>query len=434
MNYKMKKSYIMPVIAAALLATGCSKEEPFAGSGDASTGQFLKSALAVEVNSDDFTYTRADASVEDFIVVFKREGQEEPAAHFRYGDMPEVVTLPVGKYTCTAYFGQNHEAEWESPYFFGKSQEFAINPLEITSYVEPIECGLENIKVTVDFDQALRERMSADSSVEVKVGSSSALRFGLTEADARKAGYFMHSDEITLVAVFDGKVDGGDIHEVKSLENIRKGAHYKINFKLHQGTDSEFSGDAEIGGLTVDASVDVDDLNRSVSLGQEDLLDDSERPLEGDEPGKDDPKPDDPAQPDDPASPKPTIEAVAPVDLTIVNNGNELESCVLNIHSSHPDGITQLYCDIDSPVLTQEVLQEFTLDTHLDLVDTPEGLQDGLSSLNLPYLVGGEHDVVFDISRFLAILASISEGQENRFVITVGDANGTTVANLRIKF
>ena len=429
----MKKSYILSLCAAAILATGCSKEDPF-GTGSEGEGQFLKSALAVDLNPEgvEYTRTRAEADVEDFNVIFTKEGEEQPTVKYRYGDMPEVVTLPAGTYTCTATYGENRNAEWESPYFLGVSQKFEILPMEITSYVEPIICNLENIKVTVDFDQALRNRMSADSYVEVKVGTGSSLKYTVEEANAAKAGYFMHSEEISLVAVFHGTIDGAAIVETKSMTDIRKGAHYNINFKLHNGSESDIVGDADLD-LSVDASVTVVDVNRNVSLGEEELLDDSERPKESDPSsgGTEDPQP---GPGEDPKAQAPTITAQPPVDLNIVNDGTKLESCILNIHSDHENGITELVCDIYSPALSKEELQEFGLDTHLDLVNTPEEMQSGLQTLGLPYLVEGQKDVVFDISNFITILGSISEGQENQFVITVKDANGSCTKTLKIKF
>lgn len=435
----MKKSYILPLIASAIIATGCSKENPFDGMSSGSEGQFLKSALSVDINADGFEVrsSRADANVNDFTVIFNREGDAQPAAKYKYGEMPEIVTLPAGSYTVTATYGENRLADWDSPYFLGVSQKFAVEPYEITSYVEPIECKLENIKVTIDFDKSLRDNMTADSYVEVKVGSSTSLNYGIAEADAAKAGYFMHQDEITLVAVFHGTVGGNKITETKSMQNIIKGAHYKITFKLHQDSDSEFNGDAD-GDIEVDASVTVEDVNRNVSLIEDEPMDDNERPQEGENPGQGGNDSDDPNNPgtgdNPPAENAPTITADAPVNLDIVNDGYALTSCVLHINSSHEKGITGLVCDIKSPALTSDDLKDFGLDTHLDLVNTPQSMQEGLETLGLPYSVGGQNYVKFDISRFITILASVAEGYENSFELTVTDGNGSCTKILRIKF
>lgn len=422
----MKKIYILPVLAAGLLSVSCSKEHPF--DREDGNGEVLKSALAVDIDAagleNQRSRTRAvDADINDFTVIFTKEGNSQPVAKYKYGEMPEVVSLPAGTYTCTATYGENRQAEWDSPYFLGVSQSFEVTPYEITSYIDPIVCHLENIKVTVDFDAELRSRMSDDSYVEVKVGSSSALNYGLAEADAQKAGFFMHSEEITLVAVFHGKIDGVETVETKSLRDIEKGNHYKITFKLHSGSGGTGSGDVS-GDVSVDASVTVVDVTRNVPLGDETLLDDSERPNEG---GGEDPG-------QDPKEDAPTITAESPVNLDIVNQGASLTTCILNIHSSAEGGLTGLTCDIESPTLTPEELSGFGLSSHLDLVNTPEDQQSALSGLGFPVLVGGQKDVKFEITgMFLGLLGGLGEG-EHHFVITATDANGTTTKTLKIAF
>lgn len=430
----MKKSYILSLFAAMLLATGCSQENPFDGFGSGSEGQFLKSALSVGIDAAgiDVSTTRAiEADIDDFTILFNSESLDQPVK-YKYAEMPEIVTLPAGKYTVTATYGENRDAAWENPHFLGSSEEFEVNPMEITSYIDPILCRLENIKVTIDFDDLLREHMSADSYVEVKVGDASSLIYGIPEADAEKAGYFKHTEEISLVAVFNGVVDGSKISETKSMKDIEKGNHYKITFKLHQGSDSDFSGNPDID-FDIDATVSVVNVNTNVPLIEDKALDDNERPTEDDPKGDDDNK--DPSNPDIPAADAPTITAEAPVNLDAVNNGNGMTTCVLYIDSKHEDGIIELYCDIDSPSLTQETLQEINLDTRLDLVNTPEEMQEGFQTLNLPYLVGHQKHVVFDISRFISILGGVSEpGSLHKFTLTVKDANGTCSRTLQIKY
>lgn len=434
----MKKSYIFSLFAAAaLITTGCSKENPFEGYGNGSEGQFLKSALAVDIDADglDARTTRAaEADVNQFNILFYAEGQAQPFTKYLYGEMPEVVTLPAGNYTVTATYGENRDAAWDSPHFLGNSESFEVKPMEIVSFVEPIVCHLENIKVTIDFDSVLREHMSSDSYAEVKVGSSSSLRYGLDEAINAKAGYFMHSDEFTLVAVFNGKVDGAEVVETKSLRDIQKGYHYKITFRLHEGSDPDITGGANLDGVTVDAAVEAIDVTANVPLIQDELLEDDERPKEGELPVPDEPGKEDPVTPDDPNAKAPTIVGVPPVDIDNVNYGSVLgDNCVLNITSYADGGITYLTCDIVSDILTPDLLQGLDLDSHLDLVNTPDDQQEALRKLNFPVLVGGQSEVVFDISPFISILGNFGSNL-HKFIITVKDANGECTKTLQIQY
>jgi len=425
----MKKSYILPILAAGLLFTGCSKENPFGGE-STTEGQVLKTALAVTLNTDETVRqqaaTRGDVNLNDFTVVFTKGGA--PVAKYKYSEMPEVVTLPAGEYTCSATYGENRVAEWESPYYLGQSGTFVVEPMEITSYIDPIECKLENVKVTVTFDPVLVSRMSPDSYVEVKVGANEGLKYTTVEADSGKAGYFLHTAETTLVATFYGTIDGSKTTETKSYKDIQRGCHYKLNFKLHTGGEGEGTGDAN-GEVVLDATVTTVDVERDVTVEDEPMVPDwSEHPGHGtDEP---DPGP----GPDDPKAEAPTITAEAPVNLDIVNDGPSLTSCVLNIHSSAEGGITGLICDIDSPLLPKEDLESVAgLSDHLDLVNTNPAYIESLTNFGFPYNVGGQNDVKFNISGFMGLLGALGEG-EHHFILTVTDANGTTTRTLKIKF
>ncbi len=442
----MKKLYIYSLAAAALIMSACSKENPFSWETSSEEGQILKSALAVDMKVDETVRknspTRADANLDDFNVVFTQTGHTEPTKKYKYSEMPDVVTLPAGDYTVTATYGENRSAEWESPYYLGVSDEFTINPYEITSYVAPIECRLENIKVTIDFDATLRSHMSSDSYVEVKVGSSSSLQYTTTEADSQKAGYFKHSDETTLVATFNGAIDGVQTSETKSMQNIEKGYHYKITFRLHTH-DSDETGDAD-ASVGVDASVSVINIEHNVEIGEEELLEDTDRPVEGEE-DTEDPEPG--TGDEDTAWTGPTAEAEEPMSLPDVStwkaiNGVVTLTCsqtiddpgnahvVLNFASE--TGFTEFYAEIISPTLTPEELQNVGLSSHLDLVNDDAGLWTklGPGALGLPVDLGGETSAKFDISGFMSLLKAVGSGATHTFEIHAKDANGELVINL----
>ena len=144
---------------------GCSKENGFESSDD--EGQVLKSALDVSMPSDQsqIVVTRAESDVDlsQFKINFIKTGESVATQSYTYGEMPEVVTLKAAEYRATAELGQDREAEWENPYFKGESKPFEVRPFEITSFIDPIECELLNIKVTIAFDESLAAAMSADS-------------------------------------------------------------------------------------------------------------------------------------------------------------------------------------------------------------------------------------------------------------------------------
>lgn len=429
----MKKLYILPLIAASLLATGCSQDNPFnPNGGDMAEGQLLRSALSMDLKDDAMIRgTRADISADDFNIVISLKGHSEPAAKYLYAEMPEVVTLPAGTYTVTATYGENRSAAWESPYYLGKSEEFEIVANEINSYINPIECRLENVMVSVEFDSDLRAHMSSESYVEVKVGDNEGMNFTTTEADAKRPCYFKHIGECTLVATFHGQIDGVECTETKTLQNVEKGNHYRLTFKRHS-YNPDGSGDIE-GEVNVDATVTVTNVERNVELAEDQPLDDNERPKEGEG--------NDPVTPPDPpvADAGPTVTGEGAIDLDGVNDLNSITQCILKIHTDAEGGITGFTVDIDSPGLTEDALSEFGLSTHLDLVNpTNADMADGLAGLQLPYGddVRGKSDVTFDISGFLLPLKGVSPAGEsmNTFTLKVTDANGTTTKVLKLKY
>lgn len=418
----MKNLYILPLCAAALFATGCSKEDPFDGN-SGSEGKFLKAALAVDVKADAIErqkkHTRAEANLDDFNIVFTREGEAAPAAKFRYGEMPEVVALKAGTYTVTATCGEDRDAEWESPYYLGKSEAFEVVANEITSYVEPIECKLENVMVTVSFDPGLASRMSDDSYVEVKVGDNSGLNFSSVEAAAGKAGFFRHTAETTLVATFHGTVDGTSIVETKSLADIRKGYHYHITFKTHD-TGGDATGDIS-STVLVDGTVTTVDVARDVEIAEDEPLDDSERPTEG--PG-DDPNP-------------PVVEKKAPeilgegsIKLDTPNHLTDGDACELKLVSYAEGGFTAVTCQIVSEALSEDLLSSMGLSQNLDLANTPASMAETLGNLGFPVNISGKNEATLNLTSFIGMLAGVASGQEQKFIITVTDANGSVTKTL----
>lgn len=406
-------------MAATLLATGCSKENPF--DGPEAEGQFLKSALSVDVKADAIERnqkrTRAEAELDEFTVVFTRQGQTAPAAKYKYGEMPEVVTLPEGNYTVTALYGEDRPAEWENPYYKGVSDAFEVKAYEITSYVEPIECRLENIMVSISFDSALAAIMSPDSYVEVKVGANDALNFTTAEATLGKAGYFRHTEENTLVATFIGKVDGVETVETKSYTDVRKGYHYRLTFAPHRH-DNDPTGDVD-SEISVDGSVTIINVETNVELGDDPLLADTDRPTENPV----EPTPDEPKEMD--------FTAEAPINLDGVNYLTSGDKCELHIVSFSEGGFTALTCDIESPSLTPAELANVGLASHLDLVNTPADMAEVLEGLGFPVNVGGKKKVDFSLTDFVPLLAAFA-GVEHHFVISATDANGTVVKTLKL--
>lgn len=424
----MKTKYlILTFLTAGLMLGGCSKESPFGGDDQVQEGQIMKSALDIFASNDNILITKGATratgyDLNEFNIAFLTEGNTTPVKSFKYGEMPDIVNLPAGTYSVVATYGDNKMAEWENPNFLGKSDSFEVKAMEITSYIEPIECSLENIKVTIEYEANLFSKMSSDSYVEVKIGDNSGLQYGKSE---RRAGYFRHTDETTLVATFHGTIDDSVVVETKSYSGIQKGCWYKLTFKLH-GQSGSGTGGAS-GSITVDASVNVDDVNGDINIEEDTPLDDGERPGDG---GSSDPGQENP----------PLFTAISP-GLVFDTPWNVTASTPVKfmITSNAEGGFEELTCDIISDDLTPEELERVGLASHLDLVNTPGSVDEEgtmasiLNGFGFPVNVGGKKEAVFDITSFMPLMV-VFGNHRHEFHIHVKDANGVTDKKLILQF
>lgn len=428
----MKRIYHIATLflmAMACMMTSCDKENPFAPDGNSdATGTVNFRKMLLEVRNEENIVRSSSVDINSFIVKVTNSRTQVVEWEGTYESMPEVMTLQVGTYEVNVNSGYNPEADWETPYFEGK-QEFTITEGTITN-VDPVVCTLANVKVTVIFDDSLRAVMGDDCTVTVNAGSSS-LVFNPSET---RSGYFKYEEKEgskpTLVATFNGTVDNNLENNFRTYTEVKPGNHYKITYALKGVTPNVPDQEGFINpGLFVDASVTVVNMTIDVNV-DDDILDDDLRPGESD-PGQD---PTDPDQPTDPVDPKgelpelTTNPAISFDKDNVVVDGLE---AVVYAHSSHKDGITEFYVDIDSNTLTPDVLEADGIDlsTHLDLVN-PGKYAEKLEAMGFPINVKGMTDPSpMKLTDFLPLLTALGPGT-HKFHLVISDGNGTTKKTL----
>ena len=132
----------------------------------------------------------------------------------------------------------------------------------------------------------------------------------------------------------------------------------------------------------------------------------------------------------------PTVVGRAPINIDDWNVAFEGLECVLDVHSE--TGITGFKVKIDSATLTDGILTGVGLASEFDLIacTTAAGtdVRDGLEGLGLPVAeqVNGQKDVVFDVSQFMGLLG-IYGAADHRFILTISDASGTVVKELKLR-
>lgn len=432
------KKYIYLIMAVVIggIMGACSKDDPFDNTSDVATGRFLKSSINVSVEMDGKRVQKlkrklpAQPNVGDFKVEFFKDNASTPEVVYEsYANMPEIVTLPVGEYTVRASYGENPVAAFDAPYYEGSSAPFTIEQDKITDEVAPIVCKISNVLVTIVLSDELKSVMENDCKITVKVGEQGSLDYTLNDVNAGRIGYFRFVEgSNSLAATFSGTVDGGYTNETKAYDNVEPGNQYSIFFYLH---DAGAEGPGGIGGddiIKVDAKVTRDDLSRDIDDGEAEMTDDM-RPQEGNQPGNQEPNvPDQPGDETD----GPTITAVEPISFDKVNEIAEIVEndyeVKLIIRSEAEGGIAEFTVNIKSNTLSEEVLTDVGLSANLDLVN-PGDTESMLRDLPLPVKeqVKGQHEVVFDITPFMSILASVAQEPDTHyFTLTVKDAEGKT--------
>ncbi len=434
----MKKiTNILSAIFLLIGAASCSTEAPFSGEKESGEGRLLSSALSVELKTDEKLVRATPVpDVNDFTVDFlNADDLTQVVRTFKYGAMPEVVTLPIGDYIVKAYYGGSYgdgnNAAFNSPYYLGQSERFSIEKDKIRDNIGTVVCKLSNVKVTILFDENLVKVMGDGSKVSVKVGQSGSLDF---TKDTNDSGFFAFDEgSATLAAVFSGEVEGDPTTETKTYDNVQPGVHYRITFKLHSPNASD-PGDINPGEpgseIKVDAGIQLDENNGAdVGVGDDDdiyMKDDRYPDEEDPEPG---PGPD---EPEDPKGPQITSEG----DINLKDWNVNPEACVLKVISN--TGITAFNVEIKSESLSPEELGGVGLASQLDLITgmDPDGndLSSGLSSLGFPIKdqVKGQKDVTFDITRFMPMLQVLGEG-DHTFVLKVSDSEGENTTELKIR-
>lgn len=430
----MKLKNIFCFAAVGLGVVSCANEAPFSG-GQEGEGKFLSHSISVQVKTSEplVRATSTTLDVNDFSVAFlDAESTSEVAVKtYKYSELPEVVTLPVGSYKVKAVYGGDFDkpaqtAAFNSPYYKGESEVFEIEKNKIVDNLDPVVCKLANVRVSVDFDAKLKNKMSEDSRVIVTVGENETLEFS---PSTEESGYFAYAEgSNTLAASFFGIVDGDDTKETKSYSNVAPGVHYRINFRLHE-IDPNEPGDINPGDegeeIKVDAVVNLEDLSGDggvdIPIGEEIYLDDDRYPTEG---------PDEPYEPDDPVTgtgPEVTCEGA---QFDIPNQVSEMSGCSIIVNSE--SGLEVFSVTIDSDKLTPEELEGVGLTYELDLI-TPGQFLEPLQNFGFlesgQKTLQGEKEVVLDLSPFLELLQMLGDGT-HKFILTIGDDSGNTVKKL----
>lgn len=439
---KFKSISILAWAAAAAAFTGCSDnwvpEVEGAGEGRLNTQSILAEVNTVEDEKNDEDVTkkvtsRSSIDLSPFLVDVVRTSDNANVASWTYATMPQLPTFAVGSYEVQVRSRVLKDAEWSAPYYLG-SQTFDIRNGEVTD-VGPIVCKLANVRVTIDYGPKLLAATGGEGFT-ITVTSTPGVYLQYTGKETR-SGYFAYNGQTTMVARFQGRVNGVNEDFNHVLENIAPGQHRKLTFRLNYNPNvpDDEVGTIEGQGIVVSCSTKTVSVDGSV-IQEEDIQESGDRPgQEGDEPGGEDPKP---GEEGNITFTSETLDhdANGNVRDDTPNNaadfGEGKKEAKIHIHSDAP--IASFKVKIDSETLTADVLGGVGLASEFDLADpivTVDGekkdLTDGLKGLKFPVgdEVKGATDLDFDITQFVP-LTMIYGAANHRFILTVTDNAGNS--------
>ena len=138
-------------------------------------------------------------------------------------DMPEVVPINVGSYYLVAHTNNDYPAEWENPYYYGKSNVFNVTSSSVAT--ASVVCTLANTRATVEYtDDAITNFPVRNTVIS---NSQASLEYGISEI---RAGFFQAGDSIRVVSVLSG---GSTIVADSTFPALpRQGYHFRIGRKV----------------------------------------------------------------------------------------------------------------------------------------------------------------------------------------------------------
>ncbi len=229
----MKRIYTILLIASTLFFFACQQEENLAGG---ATGY-----LRLTVNEDMSTNSRADVpegykpeQIAVQIVNAEGETVEETEDWILWQN--KSIELPVGTYTIKASSNgwDGQAAGFNIPYYTGSKEVTIAADKEVN---ETITCTLANVKVTVNFDKALLEKVrSVAATVDndtVSNGTSATYSLAFESTESRSA-YFPVSRLFANITVVNNEgVSNSMRKELTDAEGnpVKARDHFILNIK-----------------------------------------------------------------------------------------------------------------------------------------------------------------------------------------------------------
>lgn len=404
----MKKIlYSLFTIFASVALVACENDK-FLTDDDKKTGTLDLSSINITCDYD--SEIVRSSSTDNFIITITEKSTNAKINQWNLADMPQVCTLVAGTYILKAESCVLKDAEWEMPYYVDQ-KEFKVEVDKVTA-IGDLVCVLKNVKVTVEFSQDLLKIMGDDCNINVALGKG---KLDFKKNETRAAYFAVEEESNILVATFSGTVDGFYDTTVSTFEDVKAGEWRKLRYSLKSNNEENEENGSFNAQLSVDASCTVVEKDVQVDVNEDVIKDPDPEPEPdngGDNPG------------DNPGG-EPTVgPSITASTFDIKEAQIVTEELVMLITVSSELPLAGLVVDIDSELLSGDMLTDVGLNSHLDLVN-PGEYRDALIGLGFPVgdEIMGKNEISFDITPFGALLKMLGSGTHN-FILTATDNDG----------
>lgn len=229
-------TYILASVFLILTATSCN--DVVLSDGMPETGY-----LGISLGVDDEVITKAlitpDRDMKFKIEVFDKNGvMVADTLDHRLWTEADPLELPVGTYKVKASYGEKDAFGFDAPYYEGEAEVKVTANKTVTA---EIICKLANIKVTVEFDQEIKDNFKS-YSVFIDGGEGKGISFSSDRGNLDAEGYIPANDngdtsvkwQLVLVNTAGKSYVANDTYT-----GLKKQQHYILKIKLGDPADGD---------------------------------------------------------------------------------------------------------------------------------------------------------------------------------------------------
>ncbi|MCC8143910.1 MAG: DUF4493 domain-containing protein [Tannerellaceae bacterium] len=335
-----------------------------------------------------------------------------------------TIFLPAGTYYIQAYLGELVEAGFDLPYYEG-TNTCVITAKEIASIIT--NCTLANKKISFTYTDDFLQKFKQDYTI-IMTNGTGVLTFGHGET---RIPYFKLSDRLEFI-IHTTTVEGTDLtYSLNLFEDEEVANHNNIWIDLDIVPDT-IPTDPEIPGITDPEPEDPEEVSKptlvvNISLiNREYVIEIPSNFVNPDEGSGGNNSGGDVENP-----PVITGSGISsPLTLTVAQAlaGNTTVSVTILT----PNGIKNLYVLMTtSNAGFQADLVDWGLSTEFDMMNLDSELESALSTLGLTKPSHATSNV-FDISKFVPMIAGFGAGEYNFRLRAVDQKGGSTTETLKL--